>query len=389
TELTIKSFSNTDCTGTELASQEGVFIPYSIGTGAVGCDESSLAPVWHDASNPSNPSPYDSCQLGIQYTCVRVENPCFDRATAHACRILVPDATAPAAYEDCFGAGSGGAAEKVLMAELRSGDRVLSSMAEIARVIVNQHKEVVLSARMVRISHSGGSLALTPDHVLRVDGVLAAARDVKPGSNLDGAKVESATLTTGAIINPVTTSGYILAAGPKGTPVVASSHPEWIAPFMLSATGLLVSERSLCSSLARLFPESAQAFYDAHLEAFLAGRQASLNTIARAPSPVLLAAVVALDLGIAAAFLLHSFGLTRLICMMGAGELAMLTATRRIAGARALDNCILYVLTEEAFEEVMRYYPNHYDTILEQSLAALEATLRSNEATLETRMIKA
>merc|ERR1719183_398615 len=273
TELTIKSFSNTDCTG----------------TGAVGCDESSLAPVWHDASNPSNPSPYDSCQLGIQYTCVRVENPCFDRATAHACRILVPDATAPAAYEDCFGAGSGGAAEKVLMAELRSGDRVLSSMAEIARVIVNQHKEVVLSARMVRISHSGGSLALTPDHVLRVDGVLAAARDVKPGSNLDGAKVESATLTTGAIINPVTTSGYILAAGPKGTPVVASSHPEWIAPFMLSATGLLVSERSLCSSLARLFPESAQAFYDAHLEAFLAG-------------------VVALDLGIAAAFLLHSFG---------------------------------------------------------------------------------
>lgn len=334
TELTIKSFSNTDCTGTELASQEGVFIPYSIGTGAVrrcpphtppvppsrlgstarpipkqvGCDESSLAPVWHDASNPSNPSPYDSCQLGIQYTCVRVENPCFDRATAHACRILVPDATAPAAYEDCFGAGSGGAAEKVLMAELRSGDRVLSSMAEIARVIVNQHKEVVLSARMVRISHSGGSLALTPDHVLRVDGVLAAARDVKPGSNLDGAKVESATLTTGAIINPVTTSGYILAAGPKGTPVVASSHPEWIAPFMLSATGLLVSERSLCSSLARLFPESAQAFYDAHLEAFLAGRQASLNTIARAPSPVLLAAVVALDLGIAAAFLLHSFG---------------------------------------------------------------------------------
>ena len=37
----------------------------------------------------------------------------------------------------------------------------------------------------------------------------------------------------------------------------------------------------------------------------------------------------------------------------------------------------------------MRYYPNHYDTILEQSLAALEATLRSNEATLETRMIKA
>ena len=77
---------------------------------------------------------------------------------------------------------------------------------------------------------------------------------------------------------------------------------------MLSATGLLVSERSLCSSLARLFPESAQAFYDAHLEAFLAGRQASLNTIARAPSPVLLAAVVALDLGIAAAFLLHSFG---------------------------------------------------------------------------------
>ena len=71
------------------------------------------------------------------------------------------------------------------------------------------------------------------------------------------------------------------------------------------------------------------------------------------------------------------------------GELAMLTATRRIAGARALDNCILYVLTEEAFEEVMRYYPNHYDTILEQSLAALEATLRSNEATLETRMIQA
>ena len=73
--------------------------------------------------------------------------------------------------------------------------------------------------------------------MLRIDGAFAPARDATPGSTLTlaGGKVATVQYVTtahGAIINAVTTSGSILAAV-TGEPVIAATHPEWSAGFML------------------------------------------------------------------------------------------------------------------------------------------------------------
>lgn len=244
-----------------------------------------------------------TCINSVKYTCIDATRPCFARESASACRLLAPAAAPTAAYNDCFGPASTGVAEKVLMAELRSGDLVLSSKSEVARVIVNQHAEVSLYAQMLRVKHSVGSIELTPDHVLSVDGVLSPARDIKVGSLLDGARVESVETSVDAIINPLTTSGFILAAGLAGDPVVSSVHPVWIAGHMLNPAGVFLSKYSLCATLAYLFPESVQAFYNTHLEAFFASHSASLGAVAAAaPTPAALAVVAAFDVAIAGAF---------------------------------------------------------------------------------------
>merc|ERR1719352_853122 len=82
---------------------------------------------------------------------------------------------------------------------------------------------VVRFSKMVNIEHENGSLELTPDHVLLVDGAFVAARNVVKGSSLSGSTVSSVSQTTGAIINPMTTSGKILIAGMTGEPVVSST----------------------------------------------------------------------------------------------------------------------------------------------------------------------
>ena len=70
---------------------------------------------------------------------------------------------------------------------------------------------------------------------------LAAADDATVGSTLTNARGQSVTITrivstaNAAIINPVTATGTILAAD-HGTPLLAASHPIWIAPMLLSSS---------------------------------------------------------------------------------------------------------------------------------------------------------
>jgi len=83
------------------------------------------------------------------------------------------------------------------------------------------------------------------------------------GSLLDGpsgpSAVTSVSRTADAIINPLTTSGKILAAGPKGGPVAASHAPERLAGLLLSPAGLALTKYSAASGLSYLFPAAVQA----------------------------------------------------------------------------------------------------------------------------------
>eukprot|EP00965_Chrysotila_dentata_P201753 6180731-Pleurochrysis_carterae.AAC.2 len=95
-------------------------------------------------------------------------------------------------------------------------------------------------------------------------------------------QVEQVTRTRGGIINPITSDGKILAAGPTGLPVVAATGNEWLADVMLSG----YAKYSLSFNLAALFPGTVQAYYDAWLEA---GFNAAVPTLAAlkaaAPAP--------------------------------------------------------------------------------------------------------
>ena len=104
-------------------------------------------------------------------------------------------------------------------------------------VIVNQHVNApsTMSTLLTVTTEDGSSVTLTPDHALFVDGKLAAASDVKVGLSLTSAQGEPVRVNaihwaTGAVINPVTGAGTILAAEGDGLPLLAASHPIWIAP---------------------------------------------------------------------------------------------------------------------------------------------------------------
>lgn len=232
------------------------------------------------------------------------DEPCFDRETSTACRLFTRDASASAAFSDCFGEGRNGVAEKVPMASLVAGDSVLSDSTEVSRVIVNQHatEEWRLSS-MVSIKHTGGSLSLTPDHVLKVDGQFKPAREVIQGSMLEpGFEVLAVSPSVGGIINPITTANTILAADIDGMPVLASTHPEWVAEYLLSAT-VYPSPFSLSALLSYLFPERAQEFYSAHLEPLLAKVNVrAVKPFLAYPTVVVLPAVITGDVLIAFAF---------------------------------------------------------------------------------------
>ena len=197
-----------------------------------------------------------------------------------------------------FGEKMGASAERVATTEISAGDLVLSTKDEISRVIVNQHKQVDRFSKMVNIEHENGSLELTPDHVLLVDGAFVAARNVVKGSSLSGSTVSSVSHTIGGIINPVTTSGKILIAGMTGEPVVSSTYPEWIAEYMIGK-----STASLSSAVSYLFPGSVQAFWDNVLEAAISDNFGAVSAAASA-SP--LASFLIADVALVAGFVAYS-----------------------------------------------------------------------------------
>jgi len=254
--------------------------------------------------------------------------PCFSWQT-EACRILDPAATAAAAYEACFGGDSSGdsgaepfagpwsvtatdgrvgasaataaAAQRVRMAQLSAGDLVLADPTAVTHVVVAQHsasESLVRTSAMLTLHHTRGSLTVTPDHVLFIDGRYAAARHAAVGSALSsGAVVTAVAAASDFIINPITARGTILAAGPEGLPVLAATGNEWTADILLSAS----PRCSASYALAYLFPATAQAYYDAALEPLFNAIVPALATAkAAAPAPLVVATLGLSDLLLAA-----------------------------------------------------------------------------------------
>jgi hypothetical protein len=154
--------------------------------------------------------------------------------------------------------------DSVPMASLRSGDYVMDGPDSYTRVIVNQHASGAVKSSLLQITAGAADVKLTPDHVLAVDGEMAAARTVVVGSKLGEFPVSRITSTSGAVINPLTASGKILTEGG----ILASTYPEWIADYMLSST-LFPLPISLSNAFSYLFPEKTQNYYDAVVEGFV------------------------------------------------------------------------------------------------------------------------
>ena len=103
------------------------------------------------------------------------------------------------------------------------------------------------------------------------------------------------------IINPITTRGTILAAGPQGEPVLASVFGDWIAAYLLNAN-FYPLPFSLASTLSFGFPKSVQAYYDVLEPSFMAGATDLKAVKSSAPVAVVNLIFVAFDLGLALGF---------------------------------------------------------------------------------------
>jgi len=186
--------------------------------------------------------------------------------------------------------------ERVPMASLKAGDLVMDGPSSVARVIVNQHREATFKSALLELEHANGILSLTPDHVLEVDGKFVPARMVAAGSKLGESEVSRVVASVGEVINPLTTSGKILTQGG----VLASTYPEWVAEYMLSSY-LVPLPLSLSNLLSYLFPETAQAYYDALIEP-LVTKAHPKHLKAALPAPLLPAAFLVGDLAVSAGF---------------------------------------------------------------------------------------
>ncbi|KAG1659395.1 hypothetical protein FOA52_004397 [Chlamydomonas sp. UWO 241] len=172
--------------------------------------------------------------------------PASGRGTTCSGAALVT-ASAVGDYFGCFAAdtpawrvtpGTGHVVE-VQMSELRSGDRVLSMGASgrvfIDTVVRNLHVHDTRTYAMLVLHHAHGSLTITADHAVFVDGEFMAASSARIGGKMaargehahglpEEVTITAITHTTGRIINPITSSGTIL-AGPAGGAVRVGSVP--------------------------------------------------------------------------------------------------------------------------------------------------------------------
>jgi len=191
-----------------------------------------------------------------------------------------------------------------------------TGVATIVGVFVNQHvgRERMAPLRRLELE-GGGALTVTDDHVILIDGQWRPAGEATVGSSvgvtIHGAPQTSNTVATivhsvGAVVNPVTTSGTILAfdigsnsAGAQGAaaasaPVLASTHSAWLAAPMLNASAFPLP---LSAALSRALPTHTQGFYSETLEARFLERLTPYLSMAAptaATRPMLTAAALAL-----------------------------------------------------------------------------------------------
>ena len=204
------------------------------------------------------------------------------------------------------------------MRALVAGDWVVSlaaagSAPTLERVILNQHRRGDAWAPLLRLETArGAALTVTPDHVLMLDGAFTAAARAAPGSLTSAGAVVAIRPSAGSVVNPVTTSGTILvsdAAAPR-EPVLAATHPEWVAPLLLAAPSLVLPATRLASRVA---PATTQVAYEA-LEPALAAATPHLQRYAAVAPATLPAGVAVADAGFAVAVLAYAlavpFGLT-------------------------------------------------------------------------------
>jgi len=252
------------------------------------------------------------CNAGVPFAGGSSDASCFDSATTQSCRQTSGGALmADEAYSHCFGHVSGETkASLTLMTELSAGDIVLTRTMEglsLERIVINQHKTGKDFSPMLEIFHARGSLKLTPDHVLLVDGQLTPAHSATPGSFLTLGNGEPTLVTRlvalsrARVINPITTAGTILASA-NGEPVVATTHPEWIAAFMLAHPAPMPFP--LFHLLAYAFPEKTQAYYDAVIEPLFKNKLSpQMHVLSVAPTVVVSLAFLAGDILSAVVFL--------------------------------------------------------------------------------------
>jgi len=197
-----------------------------------GCDNEKSFELCQNGVNPAK------CQ-GLDD---KANKACFAKETTTTCRIT-QGASVEASFDACY-KGRGQAAELVLMAELEAGDVVLTATPEGSlvktTVVVNQHLAHEVTSEILTLSTSdGASISLTPDHALVINGGLAPAAEAKIGASLTGPHGTSTTVkrihsSAAPVVNAVTASGTILASD-GGRPVLAASHPAWIAHLVVES----------------------------------------------------------------------------------------------------------------------------------------------------------
>jgi len=153
------------------------------------------------------------------------------------------------------------------------------------------------------------------------------------GSSLSGSKVTTISHGVSGVINPVTVSGMIVAAGATGRPVVSSAYPEWIAQYMLEENnGYYPLPVSMSNMLAYLFPATAQAYWDEVLEhAFAANQQRLGSAKLGLPTALVAPTMFVLDLLCSAGLLL--FALTNAKVLVALAVVAVVARVRRVAKA--------------------------------------------------------
>ena len=228
-----------------------------------------------------------------------------------ACRAEVDATDAVSAYDACF-RDPADAATLVRMADLKAGDLVVSldataGVPTFTRVVLNQHTAESHVASLLKIETAdGAAITVTPDHIIAIDGVFVPAREATVGASLSAGIIAKVTETTGGVINPVTVSGTILAADKHhSTPVLASTHPEWIASLFLNApTFPFVATRLL----AYLAPKGTQATYAAAEPSLLASLPTAQAVGAAFPAALPFGVLVA-DAAFATAVAMSTFAM--------------------------------------------------------------------------------